>query len=146
MSERLSREQIEDLRPCGDKCEDWSPDFRWAEKQNVLCDMALASLSEAEPGGKSIPFEEPTERMFDIFYAYGLNEHAACRLWNSLRECVRFPASPPPAPEAVRLLREAREKMQRARDILTDGNPTRDCNWGLLDVSEIDQFLSTLPT
>jgi hypothetical protein len=39
-------------------------------------------------------------------------------------------AAPPVA------LVEAWERMDRARNILTDGNPRPECNWGMLDTSE----------
>lgn len=36
-----------------------------------------------------------------------------------------------------RLLERAIERMDRARMILTDGNPRPECNWGMLDTSDL---------
>lgn len=33
-------------------------------------------------------------------------------------------------------LSDARNRMDRARNILTKGNPTPSCNWGMLDTSK----------
>jgi len=34
-------------------------------------------------------------------------------------------------------LEKAIERMNRARSILTNGNPTPECNWGMLDTSDL---------
>lgn len=36
-----------------------------------------------------------------------------------------------------KFLRSAIERMDRARGILTGGNPTWGCNWGMLDTSDL---------
>jgi hypothetical protein len=40
------------------------------------------------------------------------------------------------------VLEQALERMDRARDILTNGNPRPECNWGLLDTAELRQALA----
>ena len=44
-------------------------------------------------------------------------------------------------PEAV--MHEALARMDRARSILTGGNPRPDCNWGMLDTSDLRAALAT---
>jgi len=34
-----------------------------------------------------------------------------------------------------KIVKDLLERMDRARNILTDGNPTPNCNWGMLDTS-----------
>lgn len=41
-------------------------------------------------------------------------------------------------------LEDAALRMQRARDILTNCKPTPDCNWGVLDTSNLRQVLANL--
>lgn len=43
------------------------------------------------------------------------------------------------------LLREALERMDRARNILTKGKPTPDCNWGMLDTTSLRAALAQPP-
>ena len=54
-------------------------------------------------------------------------------------------ADPTPL-QVLQQAREALQRMERARDILTDGKPTPTCNWGLLDtgdlIARIDACLS----
>lgn len=40
------------------------------------------------------------------------------------------------------LLTQAIERMDRARDILTKGNPTPECNWGMLDTSDLRKAIA----
>lgn len=49
---------------------------------------------------------------------------------------------PPEVREALRLLKNAMERMDRARNVLTDGKPRQDCNWGMLDTSDLRAALS----
>jgi hypothetical protein len=41
------------------------------------------------------------------------------------------------SPQQSNALEMALERMDRARNILTDGKPTRECNWGMLDTSDL---------
>lgn len=53
-------------------------------------------------------------------------------------------------PEAVGLIRamlhNAMDRMDRARNLLTDGNPRPECNWGMLDTSDLRKALASAPT
>lgn len=51
--------------------------------------------------------------------------------------------SPQVTDEQIILL--ALERMDRARNILTSGNPTPTCNWGMLDTSDLRALLSAPP-
>lgn len=44
------------------------------------------------------------------------------------------------------ILREALERMDRARNILTNGSPTPDCNWGMLDTSDLREAIAAIAT
>lgn len=44
--------------------------------------------------------------------------------------------------ELVALLRDASERMRRARGILTQDNPRPECNWGVLSTEDIDAALA----
>lgn len=62
----------------------------------------------------------------------------------------------PPRAEAVsdervrELLEDAWKRMDRARDLLTDGNPRYECNWGMLDTkldrAALSESKKDLPT
>jgi len=52
-------------------------------------------------------------------------------------------ASPQVTDEQIIL--SALERMDRARNILTSGNPTPACNWGMLDTSDLRAILSAPP-
>lgn len=45
----------------------------------------------------------------------------------------------------VEALRDAIERMDRARMILTDGQPRPDCNWGMLNTADLVGWISTPP-
>lgn len=44
------------------------------------------------------------------------------------------------------MLHNAMDRMDRARNLLTDGNPRPDCNWGMLDASDLRKALAAAPT
>jgi len=46
--------------------------------------------------------------------------------------------------QAIEALEKAVARMDRARDILTDGKPTIQCNWGMLDTSDLSPALAAL--
>ena len=53
----------------------------------------------------------------------------------------------PPQPQTVAdALEMALNRMDRARNILTNGKPSRECNWGMLDTSDIRNLITTQPT
>ena len=60
------------------------------------------------------------------------------------------PTSAAAQPEVVGLIRamlhNAMDRMDRARNLLTDGKPRPDCNWGMLDASDLRKALASAPT
>jgi len=64
---------------------------------------------------------------------------------------IRLALSTPPTAKEVKTarvvdaLRGAIERMDRARSILTGGKPSPECNWGMLDTSDLVGALSTPP-
>jgi hypothetical protein len=60
----------------------------------------------------------------------------APKVLNKLRAITCAPAAPAQSGDTA-LLARAIERMDRARNILTDGNPRPECNWGMLDTSDL---------
>jgi hypothetical protein len=48
-------------------------------------------------------------------------------------------------PSRAEVLEEALTRMDRARNVLTDGNPRPECNWGMLDTSDLRAKLEQKP-
>lgn len=75
------------------------------------------------------------------------------REWKAMRLALSTPraalaAQPGVVPSNLvrAMLHNAMDRMDRARNLLTDGNPRPDCNWGMLDASDLRKALAAAPT
>lgn len=80
-------------------------------------------------------------------HQHGNTEAEALAAWNRRAS----PRAEAVSDERVReLLEDAWKRMDRARDLLTDGNPRYECNWGMLDTkldrAALSESKKDLPT
>lgn len=123
---------------------------------------AGATLTD-EPQSFGIPlFEDMRRALEHVECVYRLNfvaeDESSSTLANLQRVIARIhAAAPTPVADSgatltdeqrrtlfdlYRCFIDALDRMDRARNILTDGNPRPDCNWGMLDTSDLRAALS----
>lgn len=141
MAEQLSKEQIEAQRVS--RRYDTDPPDPLFE---TLCDMALAALPSAQEPVAWLVWTPHCEFEYKVFA--NRDEADGFAAANEHDDPEELFTAPPPPEAMLKELREvltdALTRMDRARYILTNGKPTPECNWGVLDASDIRARIDAL--
>lgn len=128
LARRLADEERshEDTIRHRDFCESWA-------------DKLASAIGDIDEIGEHSNLNNPWEQALEI-----VRRPAEFRILEKERDALAAKCSTQAAriAELEAALKDACERMTRARMILTDNNPRWDCNWGMLDASNLTPLLA----